>query len=196
MSFKLRSITLDSLNQVTVASSASNAKRGYGRRFTVTMGDDSHEVVLKDLFKRAQNLTKNASSASELNEIERFITMLEGAETDAARIYKDRGCVYKFRSCFHRFFGGSFQGSHLDRLRGLKADVSEKQEMLLESFKSFFEQNQPMFISFIDNEFAIEIEGQTYDVKGEGSLADGITLKVPLGADKGGAGDQFKYAGL
>lgn len=181
-SLSLKAITLDNLSQVAVAPSDSNADRSYGRRFTVAIGNDSKEVVLKDLFKRAQKLAKKATSASELNEVITFIAKLETAETEAALIYKDRDdCVYKFRSWFHRFFGGAFLGSHLDRIEKLKNKVEGKQEKLVESFKSFFEGNQPVFQSFLDKGFEVKINDQIFDVKGEGSLSDGLTLNINNG---------------
>lgn len=191
MTLKLKSITLDNLSQVTVAPSASNAKdRSYGRRFTVTMGDDSQEVVLKDLFKKAQILAKNATSASELFDVNEFIVKLTDAETAASKIYKDRDdCVYKFRSWFHRFFGGAFLGSHTKRLGNLKTDVKGKESDLIESFKNVFLQNRQIFESIGNKGFEIQVGDQMYDVVGEKALSGEMKLNIQkkedLGSDTG-----------
>ncbi len=131
MSLNLKSIQFDNLNQVKVSASASNVGRSYGRRFTVSIGENSKDVTLKDLYKKAQKLTKKATSASELNDVNSFIAKLENAETAAAKIYKDRDdCVYKFRSWFHRFFGGAFLGSHMDRFEKLHNKLLDKFEVM------------------------------------------------------------------
>lgn len=185
MPFKLKNITLDNLSQVTVATSETNVDRSYGRRFTVNLGVESKEVVLKDLFKRAQKLAKQASSASELNEVNRFIGKLEEAEMDAGIIYKGRGDWYKFRTWFHRFFGGAFLGSHLERFEKLKTNVKGKQEKLVEAFKTFYQNKQGVFQSFASKGLEFKVDDQIYDVEGEGSLSADLMLKIQKKKDLG-----------
>ena len=68
----LNSINLTNVNQVIVTSSKTNVTRSYGRRFTVSDGTTTQEVVLKDLFKKARKLARKASTTEELEKVEAF----------------------------------------------------------------------------------------------------------------------------
>lgn len=159
----LNDIKLTDLTQLAVAPSASNMDRSYGRRFTVTIGDDTQEVVFKDLYQTARRLMKEAkfSSIKDLKEVNAFISKLEGVEKEAIVTYKARGDWYKFRSWFHRFFGGSFGGSHLDRL----AKLHEK--LLLGAKKDFstFLKTYSHDFTALSKGIEVEIEGKKFHVE-------------------------------
>lgn len=131
---QIDSISLNNLNDVTVTSSSTNATRWYGgRRFTLKVGTTSEDVVLIDLYKKAQELSKQASTAEEWTKLKSFIEQLQEAETNAAETYEKRDdySFYKFSSWFHRLFGGAFLGSHSKRLNKLEKNV--KRELLKSS---------------------------------------------------------------
>lgn len=131
MSFKLSAITLDNLNQVNVTQSESNKVRSSGRRFSVSVGKDSKDVVLKELFSKAKNLAKTATTSSEVKKVNGFIAQLIEVEADATLTYNGRNdTACKIKTWFHRLFGEG--GNHLDRLNALKSNVDAKYENVKE----------------------------------------------------------------
>lgn len=185
MSFKLSAVNLNNLNSITV--DTSSLKRSYGRRFTIQLGNDSKEIVMKDLFKRAVKLRKKASSQSELNDVKKFIDRLIVVEGLAIDRYEDQDCFYKFRTFFHRLFGGAFFGSHLERLEKLRNKIESAQENKLEEFRDLVQANPTLFNTFVDEAFEVNVNDQVFSVRGEAS--DGIILRIQkkedLGTDTG-----------
>lgn len=163
MTLKLKNITLANLDQVTVEPSASNVDRGYGRRFTVTMGNESKEVVFKELYKNAQRLLKDAKHRiKDLNEVSAFIAKLEDVENRAIVTYKGRGGWYKFRTFFHRFFGGAYRGSHLERLHKLQNKLTP---LAQDDFTNFLSQHTRCLKALSSQGIEVDVNDKKFHVE-------------------------------
>lgn len=180
----LKSVNFTNLSKVVDTVVSASADLSYGRRFTFSIGaDTSKGLVFNDLFKKAQKLVKDAHTAEELVEVDKFIDRLIIVEKDAIKEYDDRDdCMYKFRTFFHRLFGGAFFGTHLNRLGSLKSKVDLKKEDL---FSQSFRQNNSILYSFIEERFEVNVGNQIYDIQGEVADSNELTLKIQKKEDLG-----------
>lgn len=132
------SITLQgyTINQPQNAKVVSEPNRKFGRRFELIGiahpldGTDSTlklQYTMNELYKSALASYKaNKNDKAALQNLRTFVVTVQTAETNAIAQYKDAGCMYNFRTFFHRFFGGSFFGTHTDRLAALTKKIDDK----------------------------------------------------------------------
>ena len=116
--------------------------------------------------KKQKKLYRSAKTIEELKKLKIFIDVSRDAELEGIREYKKRGTLYKCRTCFHRLCGGTFFGSHLQRLDALEKKINYKLNNL--GYKipyKIFDDKIPLLESALHSlPLTISMDNKLYDI--------------------------------
>lgn len=173
--FKLKDLGKSDLSHVEINDVSDRLNLGYGRRFSLKIGDDeSKGLVFKKVLKKVKKLAHHIEGPDELAKLENlqgFVTKLKIANTAADVTYSKRSHWYKFRTWFHRLLDS---GSHSDRLDKLEKNIQERIDEYHENESRFIKAIKNGDSRVINECIAADIDLNFRDVDGNSPLIQAI----------------------